>query len=65
MNRTKPLPLLIATFAGLVALYLVNVVLAMRGVAVLVPPVSLAVALALIAVLLIAFSWPVRIAAEG
>lgn len=65
MSRTRPLPLVIAALAGLAALYLANIVLAMRGVAVLVPPVSLAVALALIAVLLVAFAWPVRSAAKG
>ncbi len=65
MNRTRPLPLLIAVAVGLVALYSMNIVLAMRGVAVLVPPVSLAVALALIAVTLIALAWPVRRAAQG
>jgi hypothetical protein len=65
VSRTRPLPLLIAALAGLVATYLINIVLAMRGVAVLVPPVSLAVALALIAILLVAIAWPVRSAAKG
>lgn len=65
MNRTRPLPMLIAVLIGLVALYSMNTVLAMRGVAVLVPPVSLAVALALIAVMLVALAWPVRRAAQG
>jgi len=65
VNRTRPLPMLVAVLVGLVALYAMNIVLAMRGVAVLVPPVSLAVALALIAVLLIALAWPVRRAAQG
>jgi len=65
VSRTRPLPLLIAALSGLAALYLVNIVLALRGVAVLVPPVSLTVALALIAVLLVAIAWPVRSAAKG
>lgn len=65
MTRTRPLPLLIAVLAGVIATYLMNVVLAMRGLAVLVAPVSLAVALALIAILLVAFAWPVRRAAKG
>lgn len=65
MNRTRPLPMLVAVLVGMVALYAMNIVLAMRGVAVLVPPVSLAVALALIAILLIALAWPVRRAAQG
>jgi hypothetical protein len=57
--------MLIAVVVGLMALYTMNIVLAMRGVAVVVPPVSLAVALALIAVTLIALAWPVRRAAQG
>lgn len=65
MNRTRPLPLLVAALVGVVALYAMNIVLAMRGVAVLVPPVSLAVALALIGVMLVALAWPVRKAAAG
>jgi hypothetical protein len=65
VTRTRPLPLLIAVLAGVIATYLMNVVLAMRGLAVLVAPVSLAVALALIAILLVAFAWPVRRAAKG
>ena len=65
MTRTRPLPLLIAVLAGVIANYLMNVGLAMRGLAVLVAPVSLAVALALIAILLVAFAWPVRRAAKG
>lgn len=65
MSRTRPLPLLISALVGIAALYLVNVVLAMRGLVVLVPPASLAVALALIAVLLIALAWPIRSAAKG
>jgi len=65
VNRTRPLPMLVAVLVGMLALYAMNIVLAMRGVAVLVPPVSLAVALALIAILLIALAWPVRRAAQG
>ncbi len=65
MTRTRPLQLLIAVLAGVIATYLMNVGLAMRGLAVLVAPVSLAVALALIAILLVAFAWPVRRAAKG
>lgn len=65
MSRTRPLALAVAVLAGVIAAYLLNVVLAMRGLAVLVPPVSLAVALALIAVALVALAWPVRQAAKG
>lgn len=65
MSRTRPLSLLVAVLVGAVALYGMNILLAMRGVAVLVPPVSLAVALFLIGVMLVALAWPVRKAATG
>lgn len=65
MTRTRPVPLLAAALAGFVVAYLLDVVLAMSGFAVFVAPVSLAVALALIAVLLVALAWPVRRAAAG
>jgi len=65
MSRTRPLPLLIAVLVGVAAAYLLNIVLAMRGLAVLVLPASLVAALALIAVVLVALAWPVRRAAKG
>lgn len=65
MNRTRPATLLIAALFGMGAAFALDFVLAMRGVAVLVPPLSLAVALVLIAVLVLALAWPVRRAAKG
>lgn len=65
MSRTRAMPLLLSALGGFAAAYLLDVVLAMRGLAVFVPPVSLAVALALIAAVLIALAWPVRRAAAG
>ena len=65
MTRTRPVTLLIAALAGLAVAFALDLVLALRGAAVLVPPLSLAVALVLIAVLLLALAWPVRRAARG
>ena len=65
MTRTKPAVLLLAALAGLLAGFALNQVLAMRGFAVVVPPVSLAVALVLIGAVVIALAWPVRSAAQG
>ena len=65
MTRTRPLPLLIAALVGLALAFALDLVLAMRGAAVLVPPVSLAVALVLIAALVLGLAWPVRRAAKG
>jgi len=65
VTRTRPVTLLIAALAGLAVAFALDLVLALRGAAVLVPPLSLAVALVLIAVLLLALAWPVRRAARG
>ncbi len=65
MTRTRPLALIIAALVGAAAAFGLDALLAMRGVAVLVPPVSLAVALVLIGVVVLALAWPVRRAAKG
>jgi len=65
MSRTRPTPLLLAALVGLLLAFALDSVLAMRGAAVLVPPVSLAVALVLIGVVVLALAWPVRRAAQG
>jgi hypothetical protein len=65
VTRTRPLTLLITALAGIAAAFALDSVLAMRGVAVLVPPFSLAVALVLIAGFVLALAWPVRRAAKG
>lgn len=65
MSRTRPTPLLLAALVGLLLAFALDSVLAMRGAAVLVPPVSLAVALVLIGVVVLALAWPVRRAAHG
>jgi len=65
VTRSRPLPLIVLMVAGLVLGFAVNSVLAARGLPVLVPPLSLALALVLIAAILIALAWPVRAAARG
>ncbi|MFN4001639.1 DUF3180 family protein [Microcella sp.] len=65
MTRTRPLALIVAALVGAAAAFALDSLLAMRGVAVLVPPVSLAVALVLIGVVVLALAWPVRRAAKG
>lgn len=65
MSRTRPGPLLLATLVGLLIVFALNSVLALRGLAVIVPPVSLAVALVLIGAVVLALAWPVRRAAKG
>jgi len=65
MSRTRPTPLLLAALVGVLLAFALDSVLAMRGVAVLVPPVSLAVALVLIGAVVLALAWPVRRAAKG
>ena len=65
MTRTRPLTLVIAALVGVASAFLLDTVLAMRGFAVVVPPLSLAAALVLIGAALIGLAWPVRRAAKG
>jgi hypothetical protein len=65
MTRSRPLPLALLALVGLVLGYTLDLVLAMRGQPVVVPPPSLSVGLVLIAALLVALAWPVRRAATG
>lgn len=65
MTRTRPLPILALAAIGFAAAFLLDLVLAMQGRPVLVPPASLIVALLLIATALVALAWPVRRAAKG
>lgn len=65
MTRTRPLTLIVAALVGVASAFLLDTVLALRGFAVVVPPVSLAVALVLIGAVLIVLAWPVRRAAKG
>lgn len=65
MTRTPPVALIIAALVGAALAFGLDTVLALRGIAVLVPPVSLAVALVLIGGVVLALAWPVRRAARG
>jgi hypothetical protein len=65
VTRTRPLPLVVLAAIGLAGAFLLDLVLAMQGRPVLVPPVSLIVALLLIAAALVGLAWPVRRAAKG
>lgn len=65
MTRTRPLHLALLAAFGLVVGFAVSSVLVMRGSAVFVPPLSLAGALVLIAVVLLLMARPVRQAAAG
>ncbi len=65
MTRTRPLTLVIAALVGVASAYGLDSLLALRGLAVVVPPISLAIALVLIGGVLVALAWPVRRAAAG
>jgi hypothetical protein len=65
VTRTRPLTLVIAALVGVASAYGLDSLLALRGFAVVVPPVSLAIALVLIGGVLVALAWPVRRAAAG
>lgn len=65
MSRTRPAALLLAALVGVLVAFVTDWVLAMRGLAVIVPPASLAVALVLIGAIVVSLSWPVRRAAKG
>lgn len=65
MTRTKPLTLLLLAVFGTAALWFVETALAASGRPVLIPPFTLAVALVLIGVIIVAMAWPVRRVARG
>ncbi|BAU33506.1 DUF3180 family protein [Microcella alkaliphila] len=65
MTRTAPGPLLALAIAGAIVGFAADTLLAGQGRPVFVPPVSLAIALVLIAAALLAGAWPVRRAAAG
>lgn len=65
MTRTKPLHLLLLAALGTAALWFVETALAASGRPVLIPPFTLAVALVLIGVIIVAMAWPVRRVARG
>ncbi|MGK2939293.1 MAG: DUF3180 domain-containing protein [Solirubrobacteraceae bacterium] len=59
MTRTKPLTLVLLAVLGATVLWFTQVALATGGRPVLIPPFTLAVALVLIGVIIVAMAWPV------
>jgi hypothetical protein len=65
VKRTQPTTLVIIGLAGIVVGLLTDAALAATGHGVLVPPVTLAVTLAVIAVIVVVLAWPIRRAIRG
>ena len=65
MTRTKPLHLFMLAVAGAAIMWFVETALATSGRPVIIPPFTLAVALVLIGVIIVAMAWPVRKVARG
>lgn len=65
MTRTTAGPLLLLALVGAIVGFVADTLLAGQGRPVFVPPISLAIALVLIAAALLAGAWPVRRAAAG
>ncbi|MGR0221213.1 DUF3180 domain-containing protein [Agromyces sp. ZXT2-6] len=65
MKRTHASTLVAFGFVGLAVGYLGELALVSSGAQALVPPVSLAITLAGVAALVLAFAWPVRQAVRG
>ena len=65
MRRTRPSPLLGLGLAGLVVAFLAELAAAAAGWAMIVPPVTLPVALALITAILLALAWRIRQSTRG
>ncbi len=65
MTRTTAGPLLLLALVGALIGFVADTLLAGQGRPVFVPPISLAIALVLIAAALLAGAWPVRRAAAG
>lgn len=65
MTRTTPLPLVLLAVLGGAAMWFVEVALTASGHPIIVPPVTLAIALVLIGVLVIVMALPVRRVSRG
>jgi len=65
VTRTTAGPLLLLALVGAIVGFVAGTLLAGQGRPVFVPPISLAIALVLIAAALLAGAWPVRRAAAG
>ena len=65
MKRTHPTPLVALGLAGLVVGFLVELAATAWSAPIIVPPVTLPLALVLIAVILVSLAWPIRQATRG
>jgi hypothetical protein len=65
VKRTHPTTLVIVGLIGMVVGLLTDSALAASGRALLVPPVTLSITLAVIAVIVVALAWPIRRAIRG
>ena len=65
MKRTGVAAPVVVAAIGTAIGWLLQLALAARGLAVIIPPLSLAIALAGIAAIVIAFGWPIRQAVRG
>ncbi|MFE5671031.1 DUF3180 domain-containing protein [Agromyces sp. NPDC056523] len=65
MNRTHPSTLVAFTVGGLAFGYLAELALVSGGASAIVPPVSLAITLVGVAVLVVAMAWPIRQSVRG
>lgn len=65
MKRTHPTPLIALALAGLVVGFLVELAATAWSLPIIVPPLSLPIALVLIAAILVVLAWPIRQATRG
>jgi Protein of unknown function (DUF3180) len=65
MKRTRASTIIAFTLGGLVIGYLLDLAIVTAGTTALVPPISLAVTLVGVAVIVVALAWPIRRAVKG
>ena len=65
MKRTRAATIVAFTLGGLVVGYLVDLAVVTAGSKALVPPISLAITLVGVAVIVVALAWPIRRAVKG
>lgn len=65
MKRTRASTIIAFTLGGLVIGYLLDLAIVTAGTKALVPPISLAVTLVGVAVIVVALAWPIRRAVKG
>jgi hypothetical protein len=65
MKRTRPSTIIAFTLGGLVVGYLLDLAIVTAGSKALVPPISLAITLVGVAVIVVALAWPIRRAVKG